>query len=364
MGSFSDFGQHQLIRFNEDNSLKLSIPSNHFSQTQYVHTGIKEATNSTRLCDEFEKEEACVRRNLTASKIMIANESNWQLTSAPLGQRSPMYCQSEYYSFDGNGYCRSDFTPFIKGTYMACHKAVNMWRNYFAASGVCEYHIGKNTSLAEDGWNYHLGIIYFPDRRIFFRETKTVWEDTFDFYFSLWDKTYSPGPPGRCIALTKNKLLVNVETPRINIATPGMRPGTQIQAFSGAPSEHLFSFLRSFNDQAKPIKPELWDEDEKNFLLTYLTETARDRAEEQMETRTDTTFEELCDYLKSRYEEVSRQQLRNCQQNIGESVDEFASSISKLASASHCNQPRELITAKALEAFLDGLCDYLKSLFS
>ncbi|CAB3411477.1 unnamed protein product [Caenorhabditis bovis] len=123
MDSFSDFGRHQFIRFNEDHSLKLSISSNYFSQTKYVHTGIKDTTNSTRLCDEFEKEEIYnVRRNLTASKLMITDEGNWQLTSAPFGQRSPMYCQSEYYSFDGNGYCRSDFFPFIKGSYMKCHK--------------------------------------------------------------------------------------------------------------------------------------------------------------------------------------------------------------------------------------------------
>ncbi|CAB3411431.1 unnamed protein product [Caenorhabditis bovis] len=122
MGSFSDFGQHQFIRFNEDNSLKLSIPPSYFSQTKYVHTGIKKATNSTRSCGEFGNEVCNARRNLTASTIIITDGSNWQLTSAPFGQRSPMYCQSRYYNFDENGYCRSDFTPFIKGNYMACHK--------------------------------------------------------------------------------------------------------------------------------------------------------------------------------------------------------------------------------------------------
>ncbi|CAB3411430.1 unnamed protein product [Caenorhabditis bovis] len=213
MGSFSDFGQHQLIRFNEDHSLKLSIPPSYFSQTRYVHTGIKDATNSTRSCDEFEKEEICnTRRNLTASKIMIANESNWQLTSAPLGQRSPMYCQSGYYSFDGNGYCRSDFTPFIKGTYMTCHKAVNMWRNYFAANEICEIDIGQNTSIAKDGWNYRLGVRYYYESKAFYRDSGTGHRETiFDFYWSFWDRTYSPAPPGRIIVLTKNKLLVLAE---------------------------------------------------------------------------------------------------------------------------------------------------------
>ncbi|CAB3410965.1 unnamed protein product [Caenorhabditis bovis] len=94
MDSFSDFGHHQFIKFNEDHSLKLSIPSNYLSQTKYVHTGIKEA-NPIRSCDEIEKEEICnARRNMTASKIIIADKGNWQLTSAPFGQRSPMYCQS------------------------------------------------------------------------------------------------------------------------------------------------------------------------------------------------------------------------------------------------------------------------------
>ncbi|CAB3404051.1 unnamed protein product [Caenorhabditis bovis] len=221
--------------FNEDHSLKLSIAPSYFSQTKYVHTGIKEA-NSTRWCDEFEKEEVCnARRNMTASKIMITDEGNWQLTSAPFGQRSPMYCQSRYYNFDENGYCRSDFTPFIKGTYMSCHKAFEILKDYYHANIWCWYHMGESPckrckdpsgmlsepesveevellgSIAKDDWNYHLGVqlrrghfhryhyVYYPKR-------------IFDFYWGLWDKIYSPGPLGSRIVLTKNKLLKDVTT--------------------------------------------------------------------------------------------------------------------------------------------------------
>ncbi|CAB3408867.1 unnamed protein product [Caenorhabditis bovis] len=185
MDSFSDFGHHRFIRFNEDHSLKLSISSGYFSQTKYVHTGIKES-NSTRSCEEFENEKICdARRNVTASKIMITGEGNWQLTSAPFGQRSPMYCHSRYYSFDENGYCRSDFTPFVKGNYMR--------------------------SIAKDGWNYYYLGVDLQSNNMFYRDSSTRPQPVFEFYRSLWDKTYLPGKPGMHIVLTKNKLLQKIE---------------------------------------------------------------------------------------------------------------------------------------------------------
>ncbi|CAB3403808.1 unnamed protein product [Caenorhabditis bovis] len=93
----------------------------------------------------------------------------------------------------------------------------------------CKRYIGKNTcrhcsdlsgrlseplsveevellgSIAKDGWDYHLGIQTWDDG--FAQDYYVGKNPVFDFFWSLWDKTYSPGPPGQRIVLTKNKLL-------------------------------------------------------------------------------------------------------------------------------------------------------------
>ncbi|CAB3403810.1 unnamed protein product [Caenorhabditis bovis] len=60
-------------------------------------------------------------------------------------------------------------------------------------------------SIAKDGWDYYLGIQKWRDG--FAQDYYNGKNPVFDFYWSLWDKTYSPGPPGLRIVLTKNKLL-------------------------------------------------------------------------------------------------------------------------------------------------------------
>ncbi|CAB3410966.1 unnamed protein product [Caenorhabditis bovis] len=133
-----------------------------------------------------------------------------------------------YYNFDENGYCRSDFTPFIKGNYMKCHKAYEAFYPYSASIGACKRRIGKSIckhcsdlsgmlsepesveevellgSIAKDGWNYYLAVIMMSDNLFYYNSWK-INDPTYDFYWSLWDHHYSPGPPGQPIVLTKNK---------------------------------------------------------------------------------------------------------------------------------------------------------------
>ncbi|CAB3404053.1 unnamed protein product [Caenorhabditis bovis] len=106
-------------------------------------------------------------------------------------------------------------------------------RSYSSAYTKCEMYIGQNTckhcsdlsgklsepesveevellgSIAKDGWDYCLGIKEWGDG---FAQVNHFKENPiYDFYWSLWDKTYSPGPPEQRIIMTKNKLLKSLE---------------------------------------------------------------------------------------------------------------------------------------------------------
>ena len=72
------------------------------------------------------------------------------------------------------------------------------------------------------------------------------------------------------------------------------------------------------------------------YLLAYLRDRARDEADQILENNLALTFQEMITGLKEVFSnpqrrELSRQQLRNCTQNHGESVDEFITRIRMLA---------------------------------
>ncbi|CAB3411429.1 unnamed protein product [Caenorhabditis bovis] len=158
----------------------------------------------------------------------------------------------------------------------------------------------------------------------------------------------------------ENRIKGFAEIPRINTVTASMRPSSQVPIFGGSPNDTFSAFLRSFNDHANTAKPPLGDLEKRNIFLTYLTDAARDRAEEFLEQESEASFATLVNHLKVKYEdpvraELSRQQLRTTNQLPGESVDEFAAKVRKLANSSYLGYSREYIKAKTLEAFLDGL---------
>ncbi|CAB3396632.1 unnamed protein product [Caenorhabditis bovis] len=158
----------------------------------------------------------------------------------------------------------------------------------------------------------------------------------------------------------ENRIKGFAEIPRINTVTASMQPSSQVPIFGGSPNDTFSAFLRSFNDHANTAKPPLGDLEKRNIFLTYLTDAARDRAEEFLEQESEASFATLVNHLKVKYEdpvraELSRQQLRTTNQLPGESVDEFAAKVRKLANSSYLGYSREYIKAKTLEAFLDGL---------
>ncbi|CAB3405742.1 unnamed protein product [Caenorhabditis bovis] len=127
----------------------------------------------------------------------------------------------------------------------------------------------------------------------------------------------------------ENRIKGFAEIPRINTVTASMRPSSQVPIFGGSPNDTFSAFLRSFNDHANTAKPPLGDLEKRNIFLTYLTDAARDRAEDFLEQESEASFATLVNHLKVKYEdpvraELSRQQLRTTNQLPGESVDEFA----------------------------------------
>uniref|UniRef100_A0A8R1J1M8 Retrotrans_gag domain-containing protein n=1 Tax=Caenorhabditis japonica TaxID=281687 RepID=A0A8R1J1M8_CAEJA len=145
----------------------------------------------------------------------------------------------------------------------------------------------------------------------------------------------------------------------------GLKMSASIPIFSGAPHENFSSFVRSFSDHANATRTPLSAEDKRAVFLTYLSDFARDKAEELIETNPNATFEEVRDFLKLTFQdptraEMERQHLRQCQQRAEESVDAFSARVRKLAQSAYMDKSREFIQDKAKEAFVDGLLFNLK----
>ncbi|EFO89563.1 hypothetical protein CRE_22626 [Caenorhabditis remanei] len=113
------------------------------------------------------------------------------------------------------------------------------------------------------------------------------------------------------------------------------------------------------------MKDTLTNDKKKAVFLTYLSDFARDKAEELLESKPDALFEDLVEHLKSTFQdptraEMERQQLRQCSQHQDESVDAFGARVRKLAQPAYVGKSREYIADKAKEAFIDGLTFTLK----
>uniref|UniRef100_A0A8R1ITQ3 Retrotrans_gag domain-containing protein n=1 Tax=Caenorhabditis japonica TaxID=281687 RepID=A0A8R1ITQ3_CAEJA len=148
------------------------------------------------------------------------------------------------------------------------------------------------------------------------------------------------------------------------ISVLGLKMASTIPTFSGAAHESFSTFVRSFSDHANAAKTQLTPK-KKAVFLTYLTDFARDKAEELIETKSDATFEEIRDYLKATFQdptraEMERQQLRQCHQRAEETVDAFSTRVRKLAQSAYVDKSREFIQNKAKEAFVDGLLFNIK----
>ncbi|EFO92879.1 hypothetical protein CRE_09999 [Caenorhabditis remanei] len=159
------------------------------------------------------------------------------------------------------------------------------------------------------------------------------------------------------------KMPPRVRLPFINVL--GNKATSSISPFSGAPHENFATFVRSFTDHANAAKTPLSEEDKRAVFLTYLTDYARDKAEEVIEKNNAATFKDLVDNLKATFQdptrsEMERQQLRSCSQRSDESVDTFCTRVRRLAQSAYVDKTRDYIQEKAKEAFIDGLLFNLK----
>ncbi|CAP21241.2 Protein CBR-DCT-10 [Caenorhabditis briggsae] len=163
----------------------------------------------------------------------------------------------------------------------------------------------------------------------------------------------SPTPPNEILGSSINVL--------------GLKIGSRIPIFSGAPAENFSTFVRSFMDHVKAVNPALEESSVRAVFLTYLTEFARDKAEELLEKHPSYTCQQLVEEMRKTFEdpnraEMERQQLRQCSQRTDESVDDFCTRVRKLALSAHAGNSRDFIQEKAKEAFIDGLLFNLKFL--
>uniref|UniRef100_A0A1I7U677 RNA-directed DNA polymerase n=1 Tax=Caenorhabditis tropicalis TaxID=1561998 RepID=A0A1I7U677_9PELO len=138
-----------------------------------------------------------------------------------------------------------------------------------------------------------------------------------------------------------------------------------IPIFSGAPNENFATFLRSFNDHANAAKVKLAPDEKRNVFLTYLSDFARDKAEELFEDGNTADFDQVVTHLRKTFQdptraEMERQQLRQCTQKANESVDEFSTRVRRLAQTAYLDKSREYVQDKAREAFTDGLTGDIK----
>uniref|UniRef100_A0A8R1EPH4 Retrotrans_gag domain-containing protein n=1 Tax=Caenorhabditis japonica TaxID=281687 RepID=A0A8R1EPH4_CAEJA len=123
-----------------------------------------------------------------------------------------------------------------------------------------------------------------------------------------------------------------------------------------------FRRLSAFKDHVAAASAPLSEDNTKAVFLTYLTDFARDRAEEFSEGNGEATFAQVVEELKSTFEnpnrsEMERQLLKQCVHGQAESVDDYCARVRKLARSAYARKPRDYISDKAKEAMMDGLSD-------
>ncbi|CAO4360268.1 unnamed protein product [Caenorhabditis nigoni] len=153
----------------------------------------------------------------------------------------------------------------------------------------------------------------------------------------------------------------HVRTKSVILNVLGSKIGPSLTPFTGTPGENFSTFVRSFNDQANAAKTPLDAAGKRAVFLTFLSDYARDKAQELIDTTTGgATFDEIVAHLKLTFQdptrsELERQQLRSCSQKSDECVDAFCSRVRKLAQSAYLDKDRGYIEDKAKEAFVDGL---------
>ncbi|CAD6188925.1 unnamed protein product [Caenorhabditis auriculariae] len=148
--------------------------------------------------------------------------------------------------------------------------------------------------------------------------------------------------------------------PRVNVLSIDYRNRGNLHSFKGSPQEDFSAFIRAFEDVVNTYETPLTDSAKKAHLLTYLTDNARDRAEEFLTANASAKFDDLKIALEGAFQdplraELARQQLRNCCQGASETVDDFTNKVKKLANSAFKQQGRKTVNEKCLEAFIDGL---------
>ncbi|EGT45949.1 hypothetical protein CAEBREN_01577 [Caenorhabditis brenneri] len=153
--------------------------------------------------------------------------------------------------------------------------------------------------------------------------------------------------------------------PAVLVSVLGHKMPTTIPVFSGGTNENFSTFTRSFSDHVNASKHTLDDTAKRAVFLTYLSEYARDKAEELLEETPNSSFESLVAEMKKTFEdpnraEMERQQLRQCIQRSDETVDQYGERVRKLAQSAYAGKSRDFIHDKAKEAFTEGLLFNLK----
>uniref|UniRef100_A0A8R1I9D7 RNA-directed DNA polymerase n=1 Tax=Caenorhabditis japonica TaxID=281687 RepID=A0A8R1I9D7_CAEJA len=146
-------------------------------------------------------------------------------------------------------------------------------------------------------------------------------------------------------------------TPRVNVVS--MKTNSSVPMFSGTTKENYHTFMRHFTDHVN-IMPNPSNREIRNLLLTVLTDFARDKAEEVLDSNPDATYEDVCTALRSQYENQYTTQARldaikNCFQYDQEPVQDYYQRIRTSMREAQTGTNRQDVTKAAFEAFIEGL---------
>uniref|UniRef100_A0A8R1IMR7 Retrotransposon gag domain-containing protein n=1 Tax=Caenorhabditis japonica TaxID=281687 RepID=A0A8R1IMR7_CAEJA len=145
--------------------------------------------------------------------------------------------------------------------------------------------------------------------------------------------------------------------PRINVIA--IKSASTVPIFSGTSNENFHAFVRNFKDHVRLIS-EPDDREVRNHLLTVLTDSARDTAEEVLDRNPEAESEDIIDAIRAQYEDQCSTQnridtIKSCFQYAEEPVQDYYQRIRKLMREAQTGVNRAEVIGVAKEAFRTGL---------
>ncbi|EGT41840.1 hypothetical protein CAEBREN_11901 [Caenorhabditis brenneri] len=181
-------------------------------------------------------------------------------------------------------------------------------------------------------------------------------------------KTSQPLPKGHAMQ-TRGKSKSNAGGNVPSVMTMSFRAG-KLESFDGSANMHFSDWLRSFTDHINVSNQEDVDDSAKvSLLLTYLKDSARERASEVLTgiPKEKQTFETVSAKLKETFErkaykQKAREELSCAKQTSREDVESFYYRVLKLIKVAHGDANSAVAKDAFCDAFINGLPYKIKML--